>query len=415
MTMFRKLLYIGYFYPNDVAESRGLGRNTAGNNRAIRIAGALLNAGEKVEVISPGIAAQCRLTRRLLFRSCRTSVHGVDFLIAPAVGIPIIGAAVETVVFPVWLLWRVVKEGCGGVIIYNSSPSLAVIACVLRLFSIPFIAQVEDVSVPQMSDWRIGSHARPLRQVIFWLCMKAIVSLSAGLLLPSRRFMRFLPRRKPTLLVHGCVGDHDLQKCQTRILGWAPIRVLYACCKYEAEHGLTLLTQTIKILRRTPLAGRRLMFDCCGVDVYPEGLRSLSESAGDPIVRLHGFLSEGDYRTLLQQSDVALVLQESRGRHANLKSPSKAYEFLSAGKLVIATDVGDFSEYADSYLVLLRSETAEEIALVLRNVSEKPDSYETIATNASAMSAKEFSYRTVSTRLVGFFAQSAGFRASRRT
>jgi glycosyltransferase involved in cell wall biosynthesis len=183
-----------------------------------------------------------------------------------------------------------------------------------------------------------------------------------------------------------------------------PIRVLFAG-PYQTEHGLDLLIAAIKLLRSEKQYAEHFVFDCCGTTNYPNELGSLSTAKEDPVIRLHGLLSDDEYRSLLAETDVALVLQKGQGRHANLKSPSKAYEFLAAGKLVIATDVGDFASHDGGHLVMLQHESAEELVRILVDISENPKKYEKIALAARTFSRRESSSMAVGKKLIAFLAQ----------
>jgi len=179
---------------------------------------------------------------------------------------------------------------------------------------------------------------------------------------------------------------------------------------YEIEHGLDVFVGALKLLRSDELLGRRFSIDCCGTRNYPSDLRALSGSEGKPEIRLHGFLSDEEYRNLLAESAVALVLQKGEGRHAYFKSPSKAYEFLAAGKLVIATNIGDLASLAGTCLVLLQHESAEELVRILEEIAEDPVKYGKIATAARDFSLRESSYAAVGLKLIAFLSDS--FRGS---
>jgi len=406
-----RILYLGYFYPLDVVKSRGLPfQNIAGNNRMKRVTGALTSAGLRVHLASPGVCAACRFTGKLLHGAYRSFEDGVEILIAPAVGVPIVGALFEILLFPLWTFQLLHRVRFAGVVMYNYSPSLVIVAAALRVLGVPFIAQIEDVAMPSKSDWRVSSETRPVHQIMHWLCMKLVTALSSGLIVPSRRFLPFLPQKKPWLVLPGCVADSEWSRADSGDLR-GRIRVLFAG-KYEREHGMDLLVAAITLLRTSGIAGR-YVFDCCGTATYPLELQSLGASNGTPEVRLHGLLSDAQYRALLSEVDVALVLQKSDGRHAKLKSPSKAYEFLAAGKLVIATDVGDIWTHGADNLVLLQRESAEGLAETLEDIAGNPTKYEDIRRNSRDLSGREFTFRAVREKLVSFLSQSAGFRTTR--
>jgi glycosyltransferase involved in cell wall biosynthesis len=241
--------------------------------------------------------------------------------------------------------------------------------------------------------------------------MKTVAGLSSGLIVPSKRFQFFLPERKPCLVLRGCVTDSEWGKDHPIRLQ-APIRVLFAG-RYLTDDGLDLLIAAIKLLRSEKQFAEHFVFDCCGTKDYPNELRSLSTAKEDPVIRLHGLLSDDEYQSLLAETAVALVLQMVQGRHANLRSPSKAYEFLAAGKLVITTDVGDFASHDGEHLIMLQHESAEELVRILVDITENPMKYEKIALAARAFSRTESSSMAVGKKLIVFLTQVFSISLSR--
>jgi glycosyltransferase involved in cell wall biosynthesis len=402
-----RVLYLSYFYPLEVVKSRGLPtRNIAAYNRTKRVVGALASAGRSVHVVSPGICARCGFSPKLFHGSYRTIEGGIDVIAAPALVVPFIGATVDTLLFPLWTLLLIRRFRFDGAMIYNYSPSFVLVALLLRMLGIPFVAQIEDIAVPARSDWRTAGETRPIQQLLLWLCMKMVVGMSTGFMVPSRRFQSFLPREKPCLIVPGCVGSAELAEYHRARLR-APIRVLFVG-RYEAEHGVDLLIATLRLLRSQVSVAAHFTFDCCGTDNYPVELRALSASGDNPTIRLHGLLSDHEYRDLLAETAVALVLQKGQGRQAYLQSPSKTYEFLAAGKLVIATDVGDLECLSGTQLIMLQKETAEEMVSILAEIVESPEKYEIIAQAARDFSLRESSSEAVGEKLTAFLSSAFG-------
>jgi len=409
----KQILYLSYFYPMDVVRSRKLPtRNIAGNNRIKRITGALASAGWGVHIVTPGICAKCGFSAQLLHGTYTTREDGIDVTVAPAVGVPLLGALLEILLFPLWLLQFVYRNRFDGAVFYNYSLSFVLVAVILRMFGIPIVAEVEDIAVPSLSDWRPGAETRPVQQLVMWFCMRIITGLSTGLLVPSQRFLRSLPAGKTSLVISGCIADSEWGE-ERPVQLREPIRVLFVG-GYEIEHGVDVFVDALKLLRSEPSLGSKFVVDCCGTRNYPSALQSLSQAEGQPAIRLHGLLSDEEYRNLLAETSVALVLQKGKGRHAYFKSPSKAYEFLAAGKLVVSTDVGDLASLGGSHLILMQHESAEELVRILGEIAEDPQKYEAIALAARTFSLREATYAAVGSKLTAFLTQAFNLDHSRR-
>ncbi|MGO9317694.1 MAG: glycosyltransferase [Terracidiphilus sp.] len=335
-----------------------------------------------------------------IFSACE---DGIDVSVAPAVVVPLFGAMLELLLFPLWTLLLLRRGRYDGVVFYNYSFSFVLIALLLRMLGIPFVAQVEDIAIPARFDGKVGIETQPVQQLVRRFCMKMVTGLSSGLMVPSERFRSFLPKNKPCLVVPGCVANSEWGEDHPVRLR-APIRVLFVG-PYQTEHGVDLLISTLKLLRSGGPAGAHYAFDCCGTQSYPAELHSLSVAEGSPEIRLHGLLSDAEYRSLLADTAVALVLQKKQGRLANYRSPSKAYEFLAAGKLVIATDVGDLTSLSGKNLIMLQHESAEEMVEIFGEIAKNPLKFEKIAQTARNYSRREWSYRAVGKKLIAFLTQ----------
>ncbi len=399
-----KILYFGHYYLPEIVSKRKLStRNIAAYNRMKRFAEALEYNKISVHIVSPGVCMYCGFYKKIVHKEYRKNEGAINVTTIPAIGIPILGMLFEPFLLIAWTLRYVLHSKIRCVLIYNYSPSFLLLAGVLKLLGIRIFSQIEDISVPRVDDWKRGSETRPFQQVILFVCMHLLVFLSDGTIVPTKRFLSIISRGKKYLVVNGCVPFVETQKSVT--LMRSPndkIDVLFAG-KYEREHGLDLLVEVINQLNTMPKLAERFIFHCCGTSKYPEELSILSAQSNSLTkIELHGFIDDNKYRELLDHIQIALVLQKSKGRHANFKTPSKAYEFLAAGKIVIATDIGDLSDLAPDKLVCLRDETAETLLSILSDIVMRPQRYESIAREALIFCTREYTYGNVGNKLLSF-------------
>jgi glycosyltransferase involved in cell wall biosynthesis len=288
-------------------------------------------------------------------------------------------------------------------LIYCFHASCVVFALLARLRGIAVVSQIEDVSLPALSDWRRGSETRPVQQLLAYPLMRAVLWLAHGVMVPTRRFKVVLPPAKPCLVVTGCVERREFRTAAC----WpgesnGRLEVLFLG-KYEAEHGLLLLVETLQLLRRMSKLGNQLAFHCCGTDRFPEALAALAAQEGEvPRVHLHGYLTQTEYEQLLGRVHVGLVLQRSQGRHSRFKTPSKGYELMAAGLLVISTDVGDFADLAPKYLLQLGDERPEALVALLGDVCNDRRQYESVARAGQAFASTTFDAHSVGRAIVAF-------------
>jgi glycosyltransferase involved in cell wall biosynthesis len=397
------LLYFGPFYTASVVKERGLPtRNIAAYNRMYRFAKALESSGVFVQIVSCGISMRARWKGNLLHKQHMEEVDGTKVTTLAMLGIPFLGFLFEPFFLSIWVVnyFRSRNRNVSHVLLYNFSPSYVLLAFILKLFRVPFFSQIEDISVPEFDDWRTESHTRPVQQIIFYFCMHTITYLSEGIIVPSERFCNKFPASMPQLIITGCINA-NISASSLPDFNERPLRILFAG-KYENEHGLDVLIETARLLQHRSDASSMLEFHCCGAGNYPELLVELSDYAKYPKVILHGILDDHEYVELLKRTHIALALQKSKGRYAQYKTPSKAYEFLGFGKLVVTYDIGDFRRLMDNQLIVLEKETAEELYALLIDCLENTPRYEGIAQEGLKYAKIEYPFSAVGNRLRNF-------------
>lgn len=223
--------------------------------------------------------------------------------------------------------------------------------------------------------------------------MNLVSRICDAYIVPTRRFLRYLPP-KPTEVITGCIEIPSISGAQ---LTPPPTRVLFAG-KVEREHGIVQFVEALEALDKTP-AAERLQADVCGsgnmLDWVAERLSRLTTLRAT----VHGFVSSTQYKELLGAAHICVALQDPAGRNAQFKTPSKIYEFLGYGKAVIATDVGDVREIAESALCMLNALNSAEIERHLFRLSQNPDTLEVLQGHARQHSIDYFSYEIVGARL----------------
>jgi len=389
-----EILYFGAYHLPEVAEQRRLpGRNIAGTNRMRRLAEAMVQCGARVHIVSSAVSLRCGLYPGILHSADRRMDGVLPITTVPSLGVPVLGALCEPFLLIGWTLLYLLRHRVSVVIVYGFYPTFALLCVVLRVLRLRVISQIEDVSVPKWSDFSRNRAARPMQQLILWPCMKLVTVVAHAVVVPTRRFEAVLPRRKRRLVITGCMRrDPAAQGADMDKLHDGRLDVLFAG-RHTDDSGLDVLLGLLRALREDPDLGRRFRIHSCGTKSYPQELVSLARDSGDGLdVRLHGILSDKDYRDLLHRVHIGLALQVSRGRFGNFKTPSKAYEFLGLGKLVIAYDVGDLADLSPDRLVLLRQETAAELVEAFRDVAHHPARYTRICSAGLAHSRSEYAY-----------------------
>ena len=403
------ILYIGNYLDEVVVKERGLPtRNPAGSNRMRRIAEAIEHQGESVTLISPAISLRTSWQGRLWHSSNVRRAGKVPVLFCGAIGLPILGTFLEPILLLLTLQGFASQHRIKGVILYNFNPTLVLIALWIRLFwKVPLVNNIEDISQPKLIDWLPQTEARPVQQLVFSICMAIIIRLCHGIIIPTEKFATVIPSDKSYLVISGCMpmslAKFDNTSHQT---DQYPIQLLYAG-KIEFEHGIQHLLQALSLLSEDDNLAKKFTINICGqggkakwtVD-YLGKLKKLD-------VRYHGFVSDKEYQQLLSQADVCIALQNPEGRYGSNKTPSKVYEYLGNGKMVIATRVGDLSLLPSEVISLCDLNNQHSLYQELINIARDRQLPQKRGQAADNYAREYFAYSVVGKRLVQFMFNSS--------
>ncbi len=328
----------------------------------------------------------------------RTGFTPVVF--CPALAIPLLSSCYAYLSLPLVISRLLKKRNISGVIIYNFSPLLFLIAVWLKTIrKIPLFQNVEDVSVPQIKDWLPATEARPMQQIIFYVCMKLIAHLSNGFILPSKNFLQYL-FPKPTLHVTGCIEKVSIPILENQ--GNQHVNLLFAG-KISKEHGIDIFLEALYLILQNRELCKKVRVRICGSGNDSDWLQAqLAKLSPSLDCKYLGFITDKEYLDLLHQIDICVALQHPQGRHATYKTPSKVYEYLGNAKAVIATKVGDLSDIPEDVISTCDPFTGEYLAKQLETLIKNPNLLDKRKENAGLYAFNNFSYDKVGKKIQKF-------------
>jgi glycosyltransferase involved in cell wall biosynthesis len=196
--------------------------------------------------------------------------------------------------------------------------------------------------------------------------------------------------------------DHQAYRPTAHLRLAGPMRVIFSG-KLEDQHGIAALLGAIQLLDEHKIV-ERFRFDVCGRGPRSRDLEAYAANARPELVRFHGFTSDADYRELLDQADVGLALQDPEGFYGTTKTPSKAFEFICHGKILVASDVGDLSKLPREFCHLCKPVCAYALFEILRNLATMDDAAIVQARrSASEHALIHYSQEVAGRNLVAFF------------
>lgn len=398
------IFWIGTYLNKVIVAERGLPTcNVAGSNRLQRFAEALNSTGQRVIIFSPAVSLRVRYRGKLIhpkrtYKSGKTLV-----LFCCALGLPIAGILLEPI-FLITALYAVYrKHRPEAVVIYNYSPSLVLAALFIKLWwRVPLIENLEDIAIPKRSDWLATSETRPVQQLIYSVCMALIINLSNKIIIPTKRFTLFIPPDKPRLLITGCITVKDIAaKPTTPKTERDKINVLFTG-RIEFEYGIQYFLKALKMLSENEALAGVFRIHICGKGSKERWVSEYLQHLNNIEVNYYGFVRSEIYQGLLSVADVCVALQDPKGRLAYYNTPSKAYEYLGYGKMVIATDVGDLALLPPEAITICSPLSEQKLYEKLIDIAQNPQRIVQQSKAAASYAKKFFAYEVVGPKIRDF-------------
>lgn len=177
-------------------------------------------------------------------------------------------------------------------------------------------------------------------------------------------------------------------------LGLGGSRVVVYTGTFEAYQGLDLLLEAIPLLPDGVRSDARFLL-VGGDDPAIRRLRTLSARLGvEESVELLPQVPQGRVPAYHRLADV-LVTARTRG----INTPLKIYEYLHAGRPIVATDVRAHTQVLDEDTAELVAVSAEGLASGLRKVIENPERARDLAENAGRRARERYDEETYMQRL----------------
>lgn len=142
----------------------------------------------------------------------------------------------------------------------------------------------------------------------------------------------------------------------------------------------------------------------CKLTLLGKAPTSLKESyISNDIIDFKGFVTDNELKDYLLRADI-LAMVRTNSEFANFGFPFKLSEYLATGGIVIATNVGDVSNYLtdkfDAYLI--EPENEDEICDIIIHIKNNPAEALEVANNGLRTMEKIFSINAVGEKFIGF-------------
>jgi glycosyltransferase involved in cell wall biosynthesis len=358
----------GHYVSQAVQRDRRLYQNAAGSNRMLRIAEAF-QSGTKdlVAILAPGACLRIPFHRRLVFPSRIEHQNSILIVTCRAVAIPVLSSILEPF-FAIATLFRLHnKHKMNTVVLYSYYPSVLAVGLVARfILSAKIVFDLEDISRPSWKDWKRSSGVRPLQQLWGAVLQFMVTCVAHCVIIPTNRFIPHIKPVKRHVVVTGCMRCNKFSESAQRADS-SVVEILYAG-GISSEQGFDILVDALTLLDADERGGN-ISVHICGAEALNDEREHRLSVIKTFAIQFHGFLSNEGFQKLFARVDVCLALQRPEGRHSQYKTPSKAYEAMCAGKMVVVSDVGDFSMLPPGICKILNPYSAAGLADCLASIT----------------------------------------------
>jgi hypothetical protein len=385
-------LIIGNYIDDSIIRERGLpSSNPAGSNRMRNIAGAISLGNNITFILSSGSAARIKFSDKWIHPIKFVRKDDSIIIYSSALSIPYLSIIFEQISVALLFINLYRKYKFQIVFLYCYYPSTILAGIIAKLLRLKVVEDLQDIVTPKFSDVINNGALFALQQTIGYLLMHISLVISDVVLIPTKKFRNTFFVDK-FLVIDGCYNSNNYKYISSQ---GDIINILYSGLINE-ENGRNLFLNTLSSLNNLPITN--LVFHISGIIEHENEFKAQLQTFSNLNIRYYGFLDTSSFQNLLTSIDVSLVLQNPNGRNSLSKTPSKGFEYMYYGKVVICTNIGDFNEIPDDCIVHLGAYTSDNLT---NKILELPFvNLGAIKSNAVLFATKNWDYQRVQRKIV---------------
>lgn len=339
--MKKRILYVTNYYLKDVIEQRHSEPyiSQAGQNKGKYIIDMLEAGGNEVIVWSNAWtnSRSFRFYRGFQSRE-NPNVHYSDIFGAPGLN------AYTCLWSSKRFLKKLVKQKkIDAIVFYNmrlENSKLALYA--KKKFHIPIILQYED-------GLTNDAHIRGLKRKIFQNMENDVLKELNGAFLVNSKIK--VPC--PSVVIRGAIREGQTSDKTKQIKNEVP-KLLFSST-LDKQRGIEVLLEALNYTTKD------FQLTITGRGEAEEKIKNTN----DKRIRFLGYLDYETYKKELREADICLNVQLAHHEFGNFSFPSKIFEYLSAGKLVVSSDVADAKEALGDTLIIYENDDPKQLAAAI--------------------------------------------------
>ena len=388
------------FYCNAIADDikaqrRIVGDSPAATRKVIGLCRALEAVGVATEIISMGRGQTGSLG---WFAPKTTTIHGISIRYGPMLHFPVISQLLSMAWLALVAVSGLRQRRATVHLFYNRLtaylPSLAILCLIGAKRSVDIEDGVSDTFDPGArrpeSRGRFAANANPRTFAKF---------INNGAILANSQLMK-QAYIVPTMTYYGCADARAMRSGNRSSPKADGLKVLLSG-SLEAGTGVNLFCDML-IALDARIRDENIKFVVCG---HGSGLATIAETLRRLVsvtVLVHGRQPFAEYVKTVARSDIGLSLKLATGPFADTTFPSKTFEYVENGLLLVTTDISDVRAVFGNDALYLQADDPQELADLLLNVARDWPESAAMAARASAALHSEYNERDVGFRLRNF-------------
>jgi glycosyltransferase involved in cell wall biosynthesis len=391
-------LIVGNFRTSYIVKRRMLSSiNPAGSSRMLRLAEALFKCGEDVSILSSGSCISIGYNKKIFDTSFLVKIKNVKIFIASAVTVPYFSAIWELFSLSYLFFKLKNKYDIKVIIMYCYYPSTVLLGLVGKILGIVIVEDLEDIVNKTDINFSKFSFIDYLRQKTGFFLLKISLRISDFIIIPNINFKKHINYNKTTINISGCFDFDNLKVSSQSIHKDQTLRILISGL-LNNEQGFDLFLKSLELLNKSVTRFSQYKFLITGYGCDEFEVLSKIKKYENLDIEFYGYVDSNKYIQLLKSSDVCVALQNPNGIFGQLKTPSKAFEYMSYGKMLIVSDVGDFSSLPDKTILLLNIYTPQALCTIFENLTFSI--VRIYSRNAFEYSKQNWSYSNVGSQII---------------
>lgn len=310
------------------------------NNKIAGITEALIENNCEVKILSSGLVNG---KSGRFYNKLNDMLGNVEIIYCPIIDLPLINT-VSSIIFTYIQIKREHKQKkIDNIIFYNYKPEVAWAAWLAKKrFHIPITVEYED-------GYAHVNEIRGLKARIFNYTEDKIGKSVDSAILVNSYLKKYYT--VPNVVVRGIVNKEFYQKCKiSEKTKNDKFTILYSG-GHDEERGVGVLLESLKYND----------IDCKVIVSGKGNIRS-----NDSRLDFKGFISYEEVQKLLMQSDVLVQCQLSKNKFANSSFPSKLFEYIATGNMIVSSDIDEVKAFAGDAFVYYEDDDPKKLAETIK-------------------------------------------------